>query len=214
MNKQEAYSLDVHKSTLQDLRPAIAELKRRYSISSKAFDRRGVEPFPMKTLKARVEARPDIYEKKVGQLSLAEARSVYSTYRDYFARQLYDDTGHFAGYGETVTSTVSGYTKYIDTVAREILDYPEYVNMTQKEQTEKIWDIIDRIRDTDGSLFGGNTEPNILYQSGTNIKLIMSYIKDGMSDPEEIRDAIDKHIKKIKRGEVEAPTASKNPFKL
>ena len=207
MNKRQAYSIDVNKATLQQLRPAIAELKRRYAISSKAFERRGMEPHPMKTVKARIDARPDLYEKRVGQLSISEARSVYSTYRDYFARQLYDDEGHFVGYRETVTSTVAGYNQYINQVAQEVLNYPDYNRLTPQAQKE-IWDIIDKIRDTDPSLFLSNkVSPDVMYQSGTNIKQVMTYIKEGITDPMEILAKIKGNL-----GDIEAPTASGSPF--
>ena len=191
MRLQDAYRLNPNRASKQQLQLAISELKRTYAVSANAFKRHGETPELMKTVEERISSNPSLYDKKVGQLTINEAREVFSTYRDYSARRTYDPiSGHFTGYKETVTHTRAGYLDYQRRVGEDVLGYDKYNKLSQSDQ-KGIWDIIDKVREMDKSLFlNSKISPEARYQSGTNIKQVMSYINQGITDPVEILNLI------------------------
>ena len=191
MNLRKSYSLNPNKATKLELQLAIQELKRQYVVSSNAIKRRGETSELMKTVEDRISSNPSLYDKKVGQLTTNELREVFSTYRDYSARRTYDPiTGQFTGYRETQTRTLKGYQEYQKRVGEEILGYDKYSSLSQDER-KHIWDIIDKVREMDKSLFlGSKISPEARYQSGKNIKQVMNFIKDGVEDPVELLEKL------------------------
>ena len=184
MNLKSAYSLNVNRATKEELQLAIQELKRAYAVRSNAFKRHGETTELMKTVQERIDTNPSLYDKKVGQLSINEAREVFQTYRDYSARRTYDPiSGKFTGYRETVTRTRKGYLEYQRKVGEDVLGYEKYHKLSESDRKD-IWDIIDKVREMDKSLFlNSKISPESRYQSGTNIKQVMEFIKGGITDP-------------------------------
>lgn len=197
MKLNTAIKLNPNKATKLQLELAIQEMKRQYVISSKALTRRGEASELMKTVSERIEAQPDLYSKRVSDLTLNEARTVFTTYRDYQAHRTYDKTtGRFTGYKENITRTASGYLDYTKKVGEDILNYSEYSKLSQEERAD-IWEIIDKVRKSPQGrayFISSKVSPDILYQSGKNIKTVMDYIKGGMTDPNEIVKRLEEEV--------------------
>ena len=201
MNLRTAYTLNPNRANKLQLELAIQEMKRQYVISSKALQRRGETSEVMKTVGERIDHNPDLYSKKVSQLTLNEAKEVFTTYRDYHAHRTYDKTsGKFKGYEENVTRTLTGYQDYIKKVGSDVLNYDDYSKLPQDLRTE-LWNIIKNVRkspDARDLFLSRKVEANVLYQSGRNIKEVMNFIKAGITDPVEIvkrlREGVEKEI--------------------
>lgn len=195
MRREDAYKINPNTANKLQLELAIQELKRTYKVSSNAFKRHGETTELMKSVEKRIELNPELYNKRVSDLTINEAREVFTTYRDYSARRKYNpDTGKFEGWRETVTRTRQGYLEYTTKVGKDILGNEQYSKMTQDEQ-KRIWDIIDKVRDMDKSVFlSSRISPDVRYQSGTNIKQIMEYIDAGVDDPVAILSKLNEEI--------------------
>lgn len=186
MKLKQAYDLNPQKATRQELNIAITELKRSYKVSAGAFERRGIETELLKTVKAREEAFPELFGKGIWKLSDKDAKTVFETYRNYFRRPTYDDNHRKTGYTKNITSTYTGWKTYQEKISDQVLDWSGYKKVSE-ERKKEIWDIIDKVRDMDKSLFmSDKISPDILYQSGTNIKKVIAFIKNGFDDPVEI----------------------------
>ena len=208
MNLRTAYTLNPNRANKLQLELAIQEMKRQYAISSKALQRRGETSEVMKTVGERIDQHPDLYSKKVSQLTLNEAKEVFTTYRDYHAHRTYDKTsGRFTGYQENVTRTLTGYQDYIKKVGSDVLNYEEYEKLSQKNRSD-LWNIIDKVRKSpEGRQYflDRKISPDTLYQSGRNIKQIMDYIKGGVTDPVELLNKLQEDILNSQPDELEIP---------
>lgn len=203
MKLSQAIKLNPSKANRQQLFEAVVDLKREYSKSAKAFERHGREPEVLKTVRERMASDPELYDKKMGSMSLNELREVFGTLRDYHAHRTYSEDGRFKGWEENVTRTMGGYQDYLHNVAVDVLGFEQYEKMSQSDQ-KHIWDIIDKVREMNGDYFRSKgLNPNVAFQSGTNIKEVMSYIKNGVTDPVILFNMLEQHVMEVQQAQVE-----------
>lgn len=204
MKLSQAIKINPLKASRQELFEAVVDLKREYTKSAKAFERRNMTTEVLKTVQNRMSGNPELYDKKLGSMSVNELREVFSTFRDYHAHKTYNQEGRFEGWQVNKTRTLSGYQNYLHDVATNVLGYEEYEKLNQAQQRD-IWSLIDAVRTSqqgEGYFHSSSITPNVAFQSGANIKEIMSYIKSGVTDPAELLNMLQQHVMQVQEEQI------------
>lgn len=173
---KQAINLDSRKATNQELFQATVNLKARFERSNKALSKRNIKTALMKSVNARIETRPELFNKPMGKLTRSELQYVYDTYRQY--------SGNYYN-GEwklNKTSTLKGYRENQKNIGEKVLGNAEYSKWS-KEQQNEMWDKVEMIRAISPSFFGLGSEKGI-----KSINVMVT--KDGLTDINDIIDGL------------------------
>lgn len=138
-------------------RQAIIVLKARYSLSKKAFTKRGIKSQLMNTLESAKNAN-QAHSKKVTTLSDKEMNEVLQDYQNYFSNK-YEGKRHM-----NKTATFKGFIEWQENTAKA-LGNSNYINLNETEK-RNFWDLVDKVREL-GTFYK--------HQEGTNDVLQMFY---------------------------------------
>lgn len=171
-----AINLDARKASNQELFQASVILKARFEKSNKAFAKRNIQTVLMKSVNARIETRPEIFNKPMGKLTRSELQYVFETYRQY--------SGNFfnGAWKLNKTSTLKGYRENQKKIGEEVLGNADYSKWS-KEQQNAMWDMVEMVRAISPSFFGLGSEKGI-----KSVNIMVS--KEGKTDINDIVDGL------------------------
>lgn len=138
-------------------RQAIIVLKARYTLSKKAFDKRGIKTQLMNTLENAKNAN-QAHSKKVTKLSDKEMTEVLQDYQNYFSNK-YEGKRYM-----NKTASLKGYREWQENTAKALGNL-NYKKLSESEKRD-FWDLVDRAREL-GTFYK--------HQEGTNDVLQMFY---------------------------------------
>lgn len=185
-----------NKASDQQIFQATVLLKARFEKSRRAFERRGIVTPLMKSIQARVETRPDLFQRPLGKLSKAERFYVYDTYRQYSGNFFKNE------WRLNKTATLKGYIASQKKIANEVLGNTDYSKWNEDEK-KSFWDIVDKSRELDSGFFGLGSEKGI--------KAINTIVNaNGITDIYEIKKRLESKAKEY----IANLFADEGPFKL